>query len=132
MRIRSLLTAGLVSMTLGCGGGGSTGVDAASGGGDTGSSGSVGSCDLRSSAGYCQEYAFDATALAAYQSSCTTGGGTWAATACPRAGAIGACGRTQDGFGEMANWFYTGGPYTDAAAVMTVCAADPAAHFIAP
>ena len=127
-----LVSVGLASLTLGCGGGGaSTGVDASQGS-DSGSSSSVGSCDLRSSAGYCQEYAFAATALAAYHTSCTTNGGTWADAACPRASALGGCGRTEAGFGETANWFYAGGPYADANAVMTVCAGDPAAHFIAP
>jgi hypothetical protein len=121
-----------------CGGGPTTvdaaGTDAASvdSGASTADAGSVGSCDLRSGAGYCQEYFFSPASLDVYHTNCDTSGGTWADAACPREMAIGGCGRTEAGFGDAANWFYAGGPYADATAVMMVCAGDPAAHFIAP
>ena len=123
-------------LSMSCGGGPSGGTDAGGGGTDSGGAatdaGTAGSCDLRASAGYCQEYFFAADALAVYHTSCDTNGGTWADAACPRAMALGGCGRTEMSFGETANWFYVGGPYTTADQVRMVCDADPAAHFIAP
>jgi hypothetical protein len=131
---RLLLISFFSVLASACGGGGAA-VDAATthdAASSTSDAGSVGSCDLRSSAGYCQEYYFEAAALDAYHSTCDMNGGTWADAACSRAMAVGGCGHTEAGFGESANWFYSDGPYPDAATVMTACAGDPAAHFIAP
>lgn len=111
-----------------CGGGGG-------GGSDSGPSGSApGSCDLRglAAAGYCQEYAFDPAALSAYETNCTSSGGTWIAGPCPHAMSLGGCRRTEVGFGDITNWFYEGGPYTTADEIMTLCVADGVSTYVAP
>lgn len=91
-------------------------------------SSSASSCDLRTSAMYCQEYvSFAASTLAPYKSACT---GTWSDSGCTRAGAVGGC-KTTSSIGDVVNWFYAGGPYADAAAVMAACS-QSSSTFVAP
>lgn len=124
----TLLATALPALSAGCGGdsggGGSTTPNAAS-------------CDYRPAAGirptlYCQEYIGDATVQAAYKDSCTSvPGAVWASAGCPRASAVGGCSTTSPGI-TVTTWFYSGGPYADAAAVMSSCKQDPKATYVAP
>jgi hypothetical protein len=110
-------------------------------GGDTGSSGgtptpNASSCDYRSAgvsgALYCQEYVGDATVLAAYKSACgQTSGTVWASVGCPRTGSVGGCTNTTSGI-TITNWFYAGGAYANAAAVMASCSQDGKSTYVAP
>lgn len=84
-----------------------------------GSSGVQGSCDQRASSGYCQDYVM-VPATDPYKSICTGSGSrdVWSDGACPRTDSVGGC---RDISGAVIKWFYRGGSYPDAAAVMAFC-----------
>jgi hypothetical protein len=94
------------------------------------------SCDLRASSYYCSDYVFTSQAAAdaakpAFKSGCTSPG-VYADAPCSHTGSLGGCGTKTNDFTSV-NWFYTGGLYANAAAVMAACTSSTSGNtYFAP
>lgn len=89
-------------------------------------------CDRREMWKDCAEYlSLPSHTLADYERVCYHApGGTWGSGGCSHAGALGGC-KLPIEPGEIVTWYYVGGPYSDAAALMASCSRQ-SGTFLAP